>query len=177
MFWISKYSGTVIVPFQLPREGVLHCTVHWQQKLRCRMEGTDMIARTPLFLQDRLPTNAMRGSPSCIGKGQGSLANEGTLRARVTFPHIDPIFSDPRLPPRSSPGKLTFRSMGAGQVAIFCFLARHGLKRITLAPTVNTPGRPRQLQSSPVHSRTEPRINPTDPGSKLSNRRMETPAR
>ena len=123
----------------------------------------------------RLPTNAMRGSPSC--KGQGSLAHEGTLRARVTFPHIDPIFSDPRLPPRSSPGKLTFRSMGTGQVAIFCFMARHGLKRITLAPTVNTPGRPRQLQSSPVHSRTEPRINPTEPGSKLSNRRMETPAR
>ena len=27
----------------------------------------------------RLPTNAMRGSPSCMGKGQGSLANEGTL--------------------------------------------------------------------------------------------------
>ena len=24
-------------------------------------------------------TNAMRGSPSCMGKGQGSLANEGTL--------------------------------------------------------------------------------------------------
>jgi len=66
-----------------------------------------------------------------MGKGQGSLANEGTLRARVTFPHIDPIFSDPRLPPRSSPGKLTFRSMGTGQVATFCFLARHGLKRIT----------------------------------------------
>ena len=26
-----------------------------------------------------MPTNAMRGSPSCMGKGQGSLANEGTL--------------------------------------------------------------------------------------------------
>ena len=40
----------------------------------------------------RLPTNAMRGSPSCMGKGQGSLAHEGTLRARVTFPrmHIRP---------------------------------------------------------------------------------------
>ena len=35
----------------------------------------------------RLPTNEMRGSPSCMCKEQGSLAHEGTLRARVTFPH------------------------------------------------------------------------------------------
>jgi hypothetical protein len=35
----------------------------------------------------RLPTNEMRGSPSCMCKKQGSLAHEGTLRARVTFPH------------------------------------------------------------------------------------------
>ena len=34
---------------------------------------------TQEYTKGRLPTNAMRGSPSCMGKGQGSLANEGTL--------------------------------------------------------------------------------------------------